>query len=48
VGAAHYSDTKAEIGPVKVTKQQPVPAPVGYAGIVIGGILIVAGALKKK
>ena len=48
VGAAHYSDTKAEIGPVKVTKQQPVPAPVGYAGIVIGGVLIVAGALKKK
>jgi hypothetical protein len=48
VGAAHYSDTKAEIGPVKVTKQQPVPAPVGYAGIVIGGILIVAGALKKN
>jgi uncharacterized membrane protein len=48
VGAAHYSDTKAELGPIKVTQQQPVPAPVGYAGIVVGGILIVAGALKKK
>lgn len=47
VGDAHYSDTKAELGPIKVTKQQPVPAPIGYAGIVVGGILIVVGALKK-
>ncbi|MGH8191804.1 MAG: hypothetical protein ACREP2_10195 [Rhodanobacteraceae bacterium] len=48
LGNLHYNDTKAEVGPIKITKQQPVPAPVGYAGIVVGGILIVAGALTKS
>ncbi|HJU27461.1 MAG TPA: hypothetical protein VJ722_12355 [Rhodanobacteraceae bacterium] len=52
LGDAHYNDTstKAQLGPLKVeaTSQKPVPAPIGYAGIVIGGVLIVAGALKKK
>jgi hypothetical protein len=52
LGKAHYNDssTKAEFGPVKIeaTSQKPVPAPIGYAGIVIGGVLIVAGVLKKK
>ena len=33
---------------VKTTVQKPVPAPIGYAGIVVGGVLILAGALKKK
>ncbi|MGH8214828.1 MAG: hypothetical protein ACREPZ_03940 [Rhodanobacteraceae bacterium] len=52
IGNLHYSDTdtKAQLGPVKVeaTSQKPVPAPIGYAGIVVGGILIAAGALKKS
>jgi hypothetical protein len=52
LGNAHYNDssTKAEFGPVKIeaTSRKPVPAPIGYAGIVIGGVLIVAGVLKKK
>lgn len=52
LGDAHYNDssTKAQFGPVKIeaTSQKPVPAPIGYAGIVIGGVLILAGALKKK
>ncbi|HET7611429.1 MAG TPA: hypothetical protein VFK29_06550 [Rhodanobacteraceae bacterium] len=51
IGNLHYNDTdtKAQLGPVKVeaTSQKPVPAPIGYAGIVVGGILIAAGALKK-
>ncbi len=52
LGNLHYNDTdtKAQLGPVKVeaTSQKPVPAALGYAGIVVGGILIVAGALKKS
>ena len=52
LGNLHYNDTdtKAQLGPVKVeaTSQKPVPAPIGYAGIVVGGILIAVGALKKS
>ena len=52
LGGAHYNDTstKAELGPVKIeaSSQKPVPAPIGYAGIVVGGVLILAGALKKR
>ncbi|HET7561751.1 MAG TPA: hypothetical protein VFJ87_05155 [Rhodanobacteraceae bacterium] len=33
---------------VKTSIDKPVPAPIGYAGIVVGGILVVAGALKKS
>jgi hypothetical protein len=33
---------------VQTTVDKPVPAPIGYAVIVIGGALIVAGAMKKK
>lgn len=52
LGSAHYNDTstQAQLGPIKVeaTSQKVVPAPIGYAGIVIGGVLILAGVLKKK
>lgn len=52
LGNLHYdkTETKAQLGPVKVnaTSKQPVPAPIGYAGIVVGGILIVAGVMKKS
>lgn len=52
LGNAHYNhtDTKAQFGAVKIeaTTQKAVPAPVGYAGIVIGGALILAGAMKKR
>lgn len=52
LGNLHYdnTETKAQLGSVKVeaTSQKPVPAPIGYAGIVIGGILIVTGAMKKS
>jgi hypothetical protein len=33
---------------VKATVDKPVPAPIGYAGIVLGGVLIVVGTLKRK
>ncbi|MDE2496430.1 MAG: hypothetical protein KGK35_01270 [Xanthomonadaceae bacterium] len=52
LGDAHYNDTstQAQIGPIKVeaTSRKPVPAGIGYAGIVIGGVLVVVGVLKKK
>ncbi len=52
LGDAHYNDnsTKAQFGPVKIeaTSQKPVPAPIGYAGIVIGGVLVLAGAVKEE
>ena len=52
LGDAHYNDnsTKAQFGPIKVeaSTQKQVPAGIGYAGIAIGGVLVVIGALKKK
>lgn len=52
MGGLHYNhtDTKAQLGPVKIeaTAQKTVPAPIGYAGIVVGGVLILVGALKKS
>ena len=44
------TDTPIKLGQleVKTTVDKPIPAPIGYAGIVIGGVLIVAGAMKKK
>lgn len=52
VGKPTYSRTETPIkfGPLEVTTkvQRPVPAPLGYAGIVIGGVLLAAGALKRS
>ncbi|HEX7326198.1 MAG TPA: hypothetical protein VF292_12735 [Rhodanobacteraceae bacterium] len=33
---------------VKTTTDKPVPAPIGYAGIVIGGVLLIAGVVRKS
>lgn len=43
------TETPIKLGEIEVQTKvdKPVPAPVGYAGIVVGGILIVAGGLKK-
>lgn len=52
LGNVHYNATRtqAQFGPIKVeaSEQKPVPAPLGYAGIVIGGALILAGVLRKS
>ncbi len=52
MGRLTYSstDTPIKFGSleVKTTVDKPVPAPVGYAGIVIGGVLLAAGVLKKS
>lgn len=33
---------------VQTTVHKPVPLPLGYASIVLGGVLVVGGVLKKK
>jgi len=48
LGNAHYHDTNnAQFGSVQVqvATEQSVPARIGYAGIVLGGVLIIAGTL---
>ena len=51
MGKLTYSSTETPIKfgslEVKTTVDKPVPAPVGYAGIVVGGVLLAAGLLKK-
>lgn len=51
MGKLTYSSTETpfKFGQIEVkTKvEKPVPAPLGYAGIVIGGVMLAAGALKK-
>lgn len=52
LGKFMYNDTetKAQIGPVKVqaTEQKSVPVALGYLGIVVGAGLIIAGAMRKS
>lgn len=33
---------------VQTTVHKPVPLPLGYVSIVLGGVLVVMGVLKKK
>ncbi|MGH8182917.1 MAG: hypothetical protein ACREPH_04570 [Rhodanobacteraceae bacterium] len=51
MGKLTYSSTETPIKfgqiEVKTTVDKPVPASIGYAGIVVGGVLILAGAFKK-
>ncbi|HJR11217.1 MAG TPA: hypothetical protein VJ823_07350 [Rhodanobacteraceae bacterium] len=52
LGKLTYSSTETPIKfgqiEVKTTVDKPVPAPIGYAGIVVGGVLLAAGVLKKS
>lgn len=43
------TETPIKLGQIEVrtTVDKPVPAPLGYAGIVVGGVLLLAGALKR-
>jgi hypothetical protein len=51
LGRLTYNDkqTKLQVGDFKVqaTAEKPVPAPLGYIGIVIGAGLVIAGAVRK-
>lgn len=44
------SETPFKLGQIEVKAKvdKPVPAPLGYAGIAIGGALLLIGALKKR
>jgi hypothetical protein len=48
-GSYQQTDTKAQIGSVKIeaTEDHAIPRWVGNAGIVVGGVLAVAGFARK-
>jgi len=53
MGDAHYNHTDAKLQVASknlftLSSQKPVPAGIGYAAIAIGGVLVIAGVLKKK
>lgn len=52
LGKLTYSSTETPIKfgqlEVRTSVEKPVPAPIGYAGIALGGVLIVVGALRKR
>ncbi|HEX7111594.1 MAG TPA: hypothetical protein VF216_04060 [Mizugakiibacter sp.] len=49
-GTYKHTETAAKLGDleIKTTTEKPIPAPVGYGLIVVGGVLLLAGALKKR
>lgn len=51
LGKFMYNDTetKAQLGPVKVqaTEQKTVPVALGYIAIVVGAGLVIAGTMRK-
>lgn len=44
------NETPVKLGTfeVQTTVHKPVPLPLGYASIALGGVLVVVGVLKKK
>jgi len=48
-GSYRQTDTVAQLGPAKIeaTHDKPVPQWLGIAGIVVGGLLVLGGAMKK-
>lgn len=52
LGKLSYPSTETPIKfgsfEVQTTVHKPVPLPLGYAAIALGGILVVVGVLKKK
>ncbi|MCK9366658.1 MAG: hypothetical protein M0P72_05870 [Metallibacterium scheffleri] len=51
-GHGHYERTRtaASVGSLKLkaTSEQSIPAPIGYGLLVIGVVLIGAGALRRR
>lgn len=52
LGKLSYPSTETPIKfgtfEVQTTVHKPVPLPLGYAGIALGGVLLIVGVLKKK
>ena len=49
-GSYQSTETAAKVGPLtlQTTSDKTIPAPVGYGLILVGGVLVAAGALRKR
>jgi hypothetical protein len=49
-GSYKQTDTVAQLGPAKIeaTHEKAVPQWLGIAGIVIGGLLVIGGMVRKN
>jgi len=49
-GSYKQTDTVAQLGPAKIeaTHEKAVPQWLGVAGIVVGGLLVLGGVMKKR
>jgi len=49
-GSYQSTETAARVGPLtlQTTSDKTIPAPIGYGLIVVGGVLVAAGALRKR
>ena len=49
-GSYQSTETAAKVGPLtlQTTSDKTIPAPIGYGLIVVGGVLIAAGAMRKR
>ena len=49
-GSYQSTETAAKVGPLtlQTTSDKTIPAPIGYGLIVVGGVLVAAGALRKR
>lgn len=49
-GSYQSTETAAKVGPLTLqsTSDKTIPAPIGYGLIVVGGVLVAAGALRKR
>lgn len=49
-GSYQSTETAAKVGPLTLqsTSDKTIPAPIGYGLIVVGGVLVAVGALRKR
>ncbi len=49
-GSYQSTETAAKVGPLtlQATSDKTIPAPIGYGLVVVGGVLVAAGALRKR
>ena len=49
-GSYQSTETAAKVGPrtLQTTSDKTIPVPIGYGLIVVGGVLLAVGALRKR
>ena len=49
-GSYQSTETAAKVGPLtlQTTSDKTIPVPIGYDLIVVGGVLLAVGALRKR